>query len=250
MPITIAIANQKGGVGKTTLSFNLAKILSKRGKSVLAIDNDPQGNLTSSFLEPNTELTANIKDAYDEKEVTPVQITKKLSIIGADKNLSSVAEKDFEVIYRLKEAIEPINGYDYVIIDCLPSLGYLKLAALNAADFVIIPIKPAPYGLHGLADLEKTVAKVKKRLNPNLNILGIVLNQLDGRKPIMERELETVLRDQYGNLVLKNTINKRVAIEESPAFQKSIIEHDPKGKASAEFKALTTELLSRIKKSN
>jgi chromosome partitioning protein len=257
--ITIAITNQKGGVGKTTLAFNLAHALSKRaGTKVVAMDNDPQGNLTSSFLEDPSKLTANILHAYDGKNLEPTQVSKNLYFIGSNINLSTIAERDFQVIFKLKEAMDvfrqrktigiPYSGrFDYAIIDCLPSFGHLHLAALNAADYVLIPIKLAPYALVGMTDLFETIKRTQKYFNHRLKILGIAINQVDGRKPIIEREMATVLQETYKNLVLNAKINKRVKIEESPAFQKSIIDYDPKGPSAREFKTLTNEILRRIK---
>ena len=250
--ITIAVANQKGGVGKTTITFNLAKFLSSQGRKTLAIDNDPQGNLTSSLLGQHTKLKANIISAYEEKPVTTQEVSKNLHLIGSDIALAAIAERDFEVIYRLRDALEHLQDgnlplkFDYVLIDCLPSVGYLHIAALNAADYVLIPIKPSPYALAGMHDLISTIKKARKRLNRNLKILGIVLNQVDGRRPVLERELESVLRENYGKLVFQSKLNKRVRFEESPAHQKGIIEYRPKGSSAKEFKSFTQELLKRM----
>jgi len=200
--IKLAIANQKGGVGKTTIAFNLAQILAeRRGTKVLAIDNDPQGNLTSSFLENPSELKGNIFNAYEEKDLEPERISKSLDFLGSNISLAPVAERDFQIIFRLKESIEKLQNtpslktYDYVVIDCLPSFGHLHLAALNAADYVVVPVKPSPYALAGMKDLFDTIKRIKKYFNPNIQVLGIIINQVDGRKLVMEREMEEALRE-------------------------------------------------------
>lgn len=251
--IKLAVANKKGGVGKTTIAFNLAQILAERnGTKVLAIDNDPQGNLTSSFLENPAQLKGNILNAYEEKPLEPERISKSLDFLGSNITLAPVAERDFQIIFRLRESLEQLQGpdslkaYDYVIIDCLPSFGHLHLAALNAADYVVVPVKPSPYALAGMKDLFDTIERVKKYFNPNIKVLGIVINQVDGRKLVMEREMEEALRETYGDLVLKSRIGKRIKVEESPAFQKAITEYNSEGPAAKEFKALTDELLQRI----
>lgn len=243
---TIAISNQKGGVGKTTISFNLACMLSKKRK-VLAIDNDPQGNLTSSLLADANKLEANIIRAYEEKTLAPQRISNNLYLIGADISLSSVAEGDFETIYRLRDYLSSVTGFDFVIIDCLPSFGYMHMAALNAADYILVPAKPSPYAISALKELFNTVGKVKKRLNPELGVIGILLNMVDGRRPVMEREIKELLRETYPDLVFESELNKRVRLEESPAFQRAIAEYDPKGKSALEFKAIVSEMIKRMK---
>jgi chromosome partitioning protein len=254
--VTIAIANQKGGVGKTTLAFNLAHLISvKRRTRVLAVDNDPQGNLTGSFVENPVGISGETLDAYDDKTLQPVQITKSLYFLGANINLAPVAEREFSVIFKLKEAFNQLSKeneykFDFIIIDCLPSFGHLHLAALNAADYVLIPVKPAPYALAGMTDLLKTIDKTRKYFNPELKILGIVINHVDGRNLVLQREIESVLRETHGNLVLKSKIKKRVKLEESPIFYKSIIQYDPKGPAAEDFKALGNELVRRLKDKN
>ena len=184
--VTIAIANQKGGVGKTTLALNLAQLLSRKHRiKVLSIDNDPQGNLTGSLISNTEGFDGEILYAYDDNPLQPVRITKSLYLLEANINLAPVAEREFSVIFKLKEAIGNLsttNGpeFDYILIHCLPSFGHLHLAALNAADYVLIPVKPAPYALAGLSDLLKTIEKTRKYFNPTLKIIGIVINRKKG----------------------------------------------------------------------
>lgn len=253
--INIAVINQKGGVGKTTIAFNLAWILAnKLKKKVLAIDNDPQGNLTFSFLKNDKTSSGNIMSAYDESPIEPVNISKNLEILPADVNLASVAERPFPVIFNLKQGLSGLkqsratSPYDFTIIDCLPSFGHLSLAALVAAEYVLIPVKPSPYALSGMQELIKTIRKVKQNLNPSLKILGIVINQVEGRKTILQQDIQDELRSTYQALILNSVIKKRIKIEESPIFQKSIISYYSKLKEGEEFVRLAKEILQRIKK--
>ena len=254
--VTIAIANQKGGVGKTTISFNLVKILSrKKGIGVLAVDNDPQGNLTCSFIEKLQDQYGNTIAAYDGKPLQPLKISNNLYLLCSNINLAPVADREFQVIFKLKESLERLSHqnpglFNFIIIDCLPSFGHLHLAALNAADYVLIPIKPAPYALAGIKDLFDTIKKIRKYFNPTLKTLGIIINQVDGRSPVIEREMEAALRDKYGSMVFNSTIRKRIKLVESSALQNPISDYDPNGPSAKEFKSVTNEIIRRLRNQN
>jgi len=246
---TIAIANQKGGVGKTTVALNLAQGLAARGYHTLAVDNDAQGNLTSGLLDDPAALAANVLSFYDDarQAVHPQQIQKHLELIGADIRLAKIADRDFEVIFRLREGLDTFRQtYDFILIDCVPSFGYLSAASLYATDGVLIPVKPAPFALQGLKDLFESIDKMQRRLNKALQVLGIVLNLVEGRPTKLATELEDVLRNTYGDLVFTSVIHKGVRLEESPAFQQSVMEYEPHGRPAVEFRKLIDELLQRL----
>jgi len=243
----VAVANQKGGVGKTTLSMNLATGLANNGYKTLAIDNDPQGNLTAYFLDNHTEtLSSHIIELYDGKVIEPQKIKKNLFLYGADKNLSRIPERGMDAVYGLKEGLESVNGqFDYIIIDCLPGLENLLLSSLTAADKVLVPLEPAPFPVLGLGDLLDTIDKTKKRLNESLEILGIIFNKVDSHTIVMERDIMAALEDVYGDLLFKTRLFKRVKVSESTGFQSAIFDYDKKGFSDKNFRSFVKEFLKK-----
>ncbi|MBP7562852.1 MAG: ParA family protein [Candidatus Cloacimonetes bacterium] len=244
----ISVINQKGGVAKTTIAFNLAKGLVEKGKKVLAIDNDPQGNLTSSFLDDPTKMHSDIITCYqNDQTIQPELISQNLYLIGANIHLSKMSDGKLDDVYNLQENLQAIkNDYDVIIIDCLPSLGFLNLSALIACDAVLIPIKPAPYALAGLQDLIETVSKVKRRFNKNLEILGIIITMVEGKKTVIEKEIEEYLRSNYKELVFNTLINRAISMVESPTRKQSIMEYDPNGKQAQQFYQFLSEVMERL----
>jgi chromosome partitioning protein len=248
---TIAIASQKGGVGKTTIALNLAKGLAARGHHTLAVDNDAQGNLTNALLDDPSTLMANVLSFYDDETpaVHPQRIQQHLDLIGADIRLAKIADRDFEVIFRLREGLDGLqHPYEFILIDCVPSFGYLSAASLYATEGVLIPVKPAPFALQGLKDLFESIDKMQRRLNKELRVVGILLNLVEGRPTKLATELEDVLRKTYGDLVFSTVIHKGVRLEESPAFQQSVMEYEPQGRPAVEFGKVLDELLQRLGK--
>ena len=242
----IAILNQKGGVGKTTTTINVAAYLAKMGRSVLVVDLDPQGNATSGFgLQKNNEVTTYdvlINGALIGQAIKDVDV-EGISIIPANAELAAaeielVAREDREQL--LKTALAH-TSHDYVLIDCPPSLGLLSVNALVAADWVLIPVQAEYYALEGLTQLLSTVQRVRQGLNPNLELLGVAVTMFDGRTSLSDSVYKE-LQKHFGAKLFKTVIPRNVRLAEAPSHGKTILEHDKWSRGARAYKALAKEI--------
>lgn len=245
----IAVANQKGGVGKTTTSVNLSSALAKRGKKVLLIDTDPQGNATSGLgiskeIE-NSVYDVIVGDVEMEKIIEKTNIKNlsvcpsTISLAGAEVELVSMISRE----QRLKEKLDVVKDkFDYVIIDCPPSLGLITLNTFTAADSVLIPIQCEFYALEGLGQLMNTVNLVKKHLNKDLKVEGALLTMYDSRTNLSNQVVKEVSK-YFGDNVYKTVIPRNVKLSEAPSYGMSITEYDGRSKGAKAYDKLAKEFL-------
>ena len=245
----IAVVNQKGGVGKTTTCVNLAYALHLRNKRVLLCDCDPQGNSTSGLgVDKNTELTTYDVLMNDEPAENAIVKTPYCSLIPANKQLSGALIELVSTIgreYVLKDALEPIKDkYDYIFIDCPPSLELLTLNALCAADSVLVPVQCEYFALEGLTDLVGTVKTINKRLNKRLQLEGIVLTMHDTRTNLSV-EVQQEIAKFFGEKVYETKIPRNIRLSEAPSHGKPVIAYDKGSKGSKAYLKLASEFLKK-----
>ena len=247
----IAVVNQKGGVGKTTTTINVAAQIASSGKSVLLVDLDPQGNATSGLgIVKDQPVTAYEVLCGDGQLAAAVQETNvaQLYVVPSNSNLAA-AEIDLvgqeEREFALSKVLQAAS-YDYVFIDCPPSLGLLTVNALSAANYVLIPVQAEYYALEGLSQLLNTVQAVKQSTNPNLELLGIILTMYDKRTSLSEQVRDEV-KKYFGDKLFKTVIPRNIRLAEAPSYGLTIFEHDKWSKGARAYKALSKEITNALK---
>ena len=249
----IAFANQKGGVGKTTSAVNVAASLGILGKKTLLIDLDPQGNATSGVGIPKRSLKGTVKEVLNgELDIKSVVLTtnyQNLSIIPTNVSLSGA---EFDLYndegseFNLKEALATVgDDYDYIIIDCPPSLGMLTINAFVAADGIVVPMQAEFYAVEGLSQLITTTKRIKKHYNEDLNITGILITMYNKRL-LLSMQVMDELQKYYPDKLFNTTISRNVKLTEAPGFGKPVYYHDKHSKGANEYLDVTKELVSRI----
>jgi chromosome partitioning protein len=250
--LKIAIANQKGGVGKTTTAINLSAAIAKKGKRVLLVDLDPQANSSISFIDPH-EIELSVYELLTDSKVLFKEVLKKTKVENLDVLPSriSLAKLEGKIVgeldapFRLKDRLDPvIKDYDVVVLDTPPTLGLITVNALVASTHLIIPIQSSYFALEGTDDLLETVQRIKARPNPELEVLGVVVT-LHDRRTTLSRDIYDQICQTFGDKVFDTTISKSVRLEESPAYRESIFTFAPSSSGATEYANLCEEVIRR-----
>jgi len=251
--VILAIANQKGGVGKTTTAINLAAALAQKGFTTLLLDLDPQGNASLSYLDPEQIQTsvyeALVEDGKTLRDAIHKTNLKHLDVIPARINLAKFESKllgDIDSHFRLKDRLKPvIKDYQYIVMDTPPTLGLMTVNALVAATHLLVPIQSSYFALEGTDDLLETVEKIKARPNPNLEFLGVVITIHD-KRTILGRDIRNHIKEVFGAKVFRTIISRSIRLEESPAYKEPIFSFAPNSSGALEYYKLSEEVIGRV----